>query len=762
MKQFSALFVFFNSILAAFAQFPQPSGGVLFQNQTVARVDILIDADSLAQILNPVNANSDHEYPAIAFFTQNGITDSIGLVGFRLRGNTSRQAQKKSFKVSFNTFVRGARYNGLKGFNLNGEHNDPSLSRAHIAWYLGAQFGLPVSRTAHYELYINGVYRGLYLHIEHINDDWLSLRFKQPSGNLFKCNYGADLNFINNQPNAYKFTASNGVRVYELATNEATDDYSGLSKLIETLNNTASHNLFCALDTIFDIETYLKTLAFEVATGHWDNYAFNKNNYYLYQNPETNKFVYIPYDIDNSFGIDWFNINWATRHINTWPNNQLNLPLAQRLLAVPQMAEIYRFYLREFGSFLSDTSLQVYMQQLHQRIAPFVYADNFRTLDYNFTNTDFDQSFNRTTAFLHVKMGINPFITQRHAANLQQLGSFNAAPIIHDLNLELTTIANQLLVSARVVDDNLQSVVCRYTPANGTLQILPLYDDGLHGDGAANDGIFANFITQFTASSLTFQIVATDASNRIRTKPCNPRFFKFPSNKLLVINEFMAENTSTIADNLGVFSDWIEIFNNSADSVFLGDLYLTDKRNDPFLWPMPHVYIPPFGFKLFWASNNVAAGPNHTNFALSRQGEQIGLFRRVGTVADTIDYIQFGAQVANISFGRAFDASPVWVSFANPTPGASNNASVGVNTPSKEAVLVFPNPYNQFLKLQNTSKHNWHFELYNVLGQQVNQGVIAAESAIEIADGDAPGIRILRLNADNQIKLYKLIKLGSQ
>ena len=67
--------------------------------------------------------------------------------------------------------------------------------------------------------------------------------------------------------------------------------------------------------------------------GHWDGYAFNKNNYYLYRQPSNGKFVFIEYDMDNTFGIDWFGIDWANRDFNSWYN--ANRPIIVRLFSYP-------------------------------------------------------------------------------------------------------------------------------------------------------------------------------------------------------------------------------------------------------------------------------------------------------------------------------------------------------------------------------------------------------------------------------------------
>ncbi len=42
------------------------------------------------------------------------------------------------------------------------------------------------------------------------------------------------------------------------------------------------------------------------------------------------------------------------------------------------------------------------------------------------------------------------------------------------------------------------------------------------------------------------------------------------------VNEIMASNSSTIADEYGEFDDWVEIYNASEISINIGGMYVTD------------------------------------------------------------------------------------------------------------------------------------------------------------------------------------------
>ena len=344
MKQlYFLVFILFFSQLNA--QILQPDLGWVFEDESVARIDIAIDQDSLDQMLLEENWYSDHEYPAMMVFTKNGIADTVDNVGFRLRGNTSRESAKKSFKIAVNSFVPGARYEGLKKLNLNGEHNDPSIARSKLNWDLLRTNQLPSTRAVHIEFYINDVYNGLFILIEHINDDFLNLRYGNDHGNLYKCLWPANLNYISDDPNDYKFE-SNGRRTYDLKNNLDEDDYSDIANFIDVLNNTPINDLYCELSKVFDVEDFLEILAIDVLTGNWDGYSFNKNNFYLYHNPETDRFQYIPYDLDNTLGIDWFNIDWTDRNIYNWSSSWEYLPLYERSMDNAEMKEIFT-YLRK-------------------------------------------------------------------------------------------------------------------------------------------------------------------------------------------------------------------------------------------------------------------------------------------------------------------------------------------------------------------------------------------------------------------------------
>jgi hypothetical protein len=131
-----------------------------------------------------------------------------------------------------------------------------------------------------------------------------------------------------------------------------------------------------------------------------------------------------------------------------------------------------------------------------------------------------------------------------------------------------------------------------------------------------------------------------------------------PGRADVVVSEFMADNATTIADEDGDFSDWIELFNNGESPVSLAGWYLTDTRENLTQWETPAVTLQPGEFLLVFASGKDRAqlgSELHTNFRLDAGGEYLGLIRSDGTsVAWEAD---FPEQREDISYGLAQDVN---------------------------------------------------------------------------------------------------------
>jgi hypothetical protein len=123
----------------------------------------------------------------------------------------------------------------------------------------------------------------------------------------------------------------------------------------------------------------------------------------------------------------------------------------------------------------------------------------------------------------------------------------------------------------------------------------------------------------------------------------------------VIISEIMASNRSTLRDEEGEYSDWIELCNTTDHAVSLKGWHLTDQADVPTLWTFPDVSIPAHGQLVVFASQKNRTAPNntlHTNFSLDSNGEYLALFRDDLTLESAFDPA-YPAQFADISYGYA-------------------------------------------------------------------------------------------------------------
>ena len=119
------------------------------------------------------------------------------------------------------------------------------------------------------------------------------------------------------------------------------------------------------------------------------------------------------------------------------------------------------------------------------------------------------------------------------------------------------------------------------------------------------------------------------------------------------ITEFMAANNSSIPDEDGERSDWIEVHNRDSTPVQLLGWTLTDDPTQPGKWRFPARTLEPNGYLIVFASgkNRAGNGSLHTNFRLSAEGEYLGLFPPNSDLAASEFAPTFPSQAPDISYG---------------------------------------------------------------------------------------------------------------
>jgi hypothetical protein len=175
--------------------------------------------------------------------------------------------------------------------------------------------------------------------------------------------------------------------------------------------------------------------------------------------------------------------------------------------------------------------------------------------------------------------------------------------------------------------------------------------------------------------------------------------FGAASGQQLAINEFLAQNDTTVTDQNGEYNDWIELYNYGATPISLANYHLSDKSDNPAKWTFPDIVIDSGAFLIVWADEDTIQAGLHANFKLSVTGEAIYLSSPQLSI---IDHIVFGPQSSDISTGRFPDGIGAFKRMY-PTFSASNNGSD----------IVIPDPGEAIYGDTRVHTFRLHFNIEN-------------------------------------------------
>ncbi len=145
----------------------------------------------------------------------------------------------------------------------------------------------------------------------------------------------------------------------------------------------------------------------------------------------------------------------------------------------------------------------------------------------------------------------------------------------------------------------------------------------------------------------------------------------------LMISEFQAVNNSTIRDEDGEYSDWIEIHNSSQVEQNLEGWFLTDSALALGKWRFPGVAVPAGGYLVIFASDKNRTNISdrlHANFKLNAEGEYLALVDPAKNVISAFAPTFPEWKPAEVSFGRDRNEPALVGFFTMPTPGQPNQA----------------------------------------------------------------------------------------
>lgn len=231
--------------------------------------------------------------------------EDIELEGVRFRGTSSRELPKKSFNILFSEpqeFLFGS-----STMNLKATYTDPTMMRERLAMDLFHVLGRPAPRTKYFDLYINGIYEGLYIHAERVDGDLLASNDLNPAGTLVADDFRNHYYLPEvNRPSVFGFPIDkqDDPEAFLEATMDSRGDpdWEVVRDLVSWVYRTPAGPEFEeGFIQRFDEENFIDWLAIHYLIGDVDSFG---DDYWLYLdtgNPDAG-WIVIPWDKDLTFG----------------------------------------------------------------------------------------------------------------------------------------------------------------------------------------------------------------------------------------------------------------------------------------------------------------------------------------------------------------------------------------------------------------------------------------------------------------------------
>ncbi|MGB4838073.1 MAG: CotH kinase family protein [Saprospiraceae bacterium] len=729
----------------------------LYDLNTIQKIEITFTQTNWDYQLDTAYAGSEGYIMAKSVTINGTVFDSVGV---KYKGNSTYNANQKKnpFHIELDTY-KNQDYQGYTDIKMSNVAKDPTFVREVLSYSILRNYmDAPLSNYAN--VFVNGSLIGLYASSESISKKFVNNHFYSKDKPFFKCNPIAGAGPGNTAKPNLSYLGADSVAYY--AAYELKSDF-GWKELI-SLCNTLSTNTN-EIEKILDVDRALWMLAFNNVFVNMDSYSGGfAQNYYLYQDG-TGRFNPIVWDLNESFGTfsSTGTINLTTTASKQQLTHLLHLndaawPLIQKLLAVPRYKRMYIAHMKTMiqENFSNDTYFTT-AQNMQSIVNTAVAADPNKFFTYsqyqsNLT-TDIAGGMSNTP-------GIKTLMDGRATWLLSQTEFTALAPAISNIKTSNTAPAlnSNLYITCSASNATDVMLAYRYSNQNAFVKVQ-MYDDGAHGDGAAGDKVYGAQV-KMSGESMEYYFYA-DNSNAGIFSPLRAEhefysLFAVISNIQkgeLVINEFMADNGSTQADPSGQYDDWIELYNNTSNTLSLANLYLTDTYTTPLKWKFPDtVTIEPKGYLIIWADDDLNQEGLHTTIKLSASGEKVMLSYADGYVVDSIS---FGAQTKDISYLRCPNGTGPFKAYS-PSFGTENCLTSAANDIELNEMMIYPNPGTGQFYIYNTGGWIKNVKVYNATGNQiVSLHDLNSETVGIDITSNASGMYFIRINDKITKKIIK-------
>jgi spore coat protein CotH len=752
MKKIAFTFILVTSIQFSFAQ-------NFYDRSTIQLIEIFFASPTWDSQLDAAALND--AYIIADSVRINGLVfDSVGV---KYKGNSSYNPNnnKNPFHIELDYIHGSYDYQGYTDIKLQNGYQDPSLIREVLSYAILEQY-MDCPKANFANVYVNGTLRGLYSNAESINAKFNAEHYFSENGSFFKCNpvggagpggggVSPDLKWINSDSVSYY----NG---YELKSSYGWVD---LVNLINILNNN-----FSQIESVMDVDRALWMLAFNNVLVNLDSYsgAF-RQNYYLY-NDLNDRMVPTVWDLNMSFagfpGGTGSGPYTATTLDPMSNSTSANHPLILKMLGNAMYKRMYMAHLRTIVQeiFASGDYLNT-ANTIRTTIDAAVQADPYKFYTY----TQYQNSLTTSVAGGGPGGGSSiPGIQQLMSARVNYFSTNSnyilAAPTISSYSASNPTPSFGETIYITVTCTNETSVYLGYRfeyPLK--FNRLTMFDDGLHGDGAAGDHVWGVAVT-LNAAIMEYYLYAENGLAGI----FSPQRAEHEFHTLLVnvpnavagnvvINELMADNFSTAFDEFGESNDWIEFYNTTSNVLNLSGLYLSDDIFNVTKWQFPvGSIIEPDGYLIVWADMDTLQNGLHASFKLGASGESV--FFTNGT--SVFDQINFPALNPDQVYARCPDAGTF--TYSTPTFAEANNCYLEANELNGEFVSIYPVPVSDFLNVNANISGDKVASIVDLNGRVIASYFYDDLNLVISTTDLAPGAYQLLIFTENKVINKSLVK----
>ncbi|MEL6852340.1 MAG: CotH kinase family protein, partial [Bacteroidota bacterium] len=664
----------------------------------------------------------------------------------KYKGNSTYRSNrvKNPWHIELDTY-KDHEYAGYTDIKLANGYNDPSFLRDVLGYQILRQY-MEAPQANFANLFVNGVRIGLYANTESISKKFVNKRFGSNDHTFFKCSPpdGAGPQ-ANDLPNLVYLGQDSAA--YEDAY-ELKSDY-GWQELIDLCDTLANH--IGDIEKILDVDKALWMLAFNNVVVNLDSYigAF-KQNYYLYRD-DYGRFLPVVWDLNESFGV--FSQTGTTNLSATIFKQQMthllhandsDFPLVQKLLSVPMYKRMYLAHIKTMlEENFDNNSYYNTGLNLQNVISASVQADGNKFFTYNnfISNLNTDVSSGGPGPGGGAKPGLTNLMDARSAYLLGHTDFTQTEPGISQISLSNAqpVIYETVTITATISDANAAYLGHRLGSA-GPFTRVQMYDDGAHNDGVANDGVYGADVT-LTGSLVQYYLYAENSDiGRFSPQRAEHEFHTLRTSVVsqatgeLVINEFMASNDHTVADQDGEYDDWIELYNNGSSSLNLEGFYLSDDSTDLFQWAFPAgTVIEANDYLVIWADDDENQTGLHANFKLSAGGEAIFL---VDTSSAIIDQLSYESQTTDISYGRFPNGTgnfqTMTATFSGENVGTTTNLDPDLGT---LVLSAYPNPVDDafYVEIAGGGQKERSVSVYTLNGRRCYEGTLIDRVQIDVS-----------------------------